>query len=256
MSWVGSSGLDGVDQRVDVLGRGQAGLVVGCRPASDQRLVEDLGGGEHGDAVALHLGRPRRVRFGGVAADADQREAGVLGVGQGVFEAFGAVVETVVVGHGDHVDPGVAEGVERGGGRPERERLVGRATPVGDRGFEVGHGEVGVGHELGHGIEELERCVIEPGRQERLEVDVAAERDRDRPVAGCVIGCVMRCVTGCVIGCVNEQRLVGLGGGRRTVETRGVAEVRPCARRGRGGPAPSQGEERGHADERDEASPR
>src|SRR6185312_12716815 len=96
-------------------GGGGAGQVAGHRDArpvveggpGELQLVY-LAEGEDRDLHALHGDVQRGEGLGGVVADPHVREVGPPYVVEGVGEPDLAVVQDVVVGHGDRVDAGVA----------------------------------------------------------------------------------------------------------------------------------------------------
>ena len=94
----------------------------------------------------------------------------------------GAAVHAVIVGLGGHGDRGALEGRDGRGRRVEDVRLalgLG-ARPVGHRGLEVDHAELGPGEELRDGRAEGRRGVLgQVGADGAREVDVAAEAERD-----------------------------------------------------------------------------
>ena len=116
-----------------------------------QRLVLDLAGRDHGHPHAIDGRVVRSKRLGRVGAKAHHRKAAATDRGQRLGQPGRAVVGAVIVGHGGDVDAGVLERGQRGRGRLERERLVLRLATDRDRGFQVDHGQVGLGqHRLGH----------------------------------------------------------------------------------------------------------
>ena len=137
--------LDRCDHAVlaRLFGRGEAALDVGGRPGVDVLGVEDVGGAEDRDPLALHVHSIWRVRLGRVRADADDGELLRGPSGQRVGEPLGPVVLAVVVGLRRHVDAAGSQRVERGRGRPEVEVLRLDDATLGDGRLEVDHGDVG-----------------------------------------------------------------------------------------------------------------
>ena len=232
MSAAARACLDRGQQGGLLVGRGHAGLVLAGGPGGGQAAVEDLGGADHGDALALDRDQVGPVGLVGVAADPDHRELGRLGRGQGVAQADQAEVLAVVVGHGGHVDAGRLEGGQGRRRGPEGEVLGGRGAALGDGRLEIYHGQVGPLEHVGDRAEGGGRVGRQPGLDRALEVDVAAEGQGDR-LAGRLPG---------VAG------LLGRGGGRPGGRRRGGGRLGGGGRRGRAGvvvaPAGAQQQQR------------
>ncbi len=180
MSAAGPGRLDRGQEGGLLVGRGHAGLVVAGGPGGGEAAVEDLGGADHGDALALDRDQVGPVGLVGVAADPDDRELGRLGRGQRVAQADQAEVLAVVVGHGGDVDAGRLEGGQGRRRGPEGEVLGGRGAALGDGRLEVDHGQVGPAEHARDRAEGGGRVGGQPGLDRALEVDVAAEGEGDR----------------------------------------------------------------------------
>ena len=146
-----SGGLHGRHQVGHVVGRGQAGLGGGGRPGRLQVGVDDLGGGDDTDALAVNGDLVGREGLGHVLADPEDRVVR-LGPGrQRHLQPGLATVLPVVVGLGGEVDTGGPEGGQGGGGGVEVVRLGLwiRAGPVGHRRLQIDHAEVHPSQEVG-----------------------------------------------------------------------------------------------------------
>ena len=176
--------LHGGNEVVHVVGRSKPGLGGGRRPGRLQVGVDDLGGGDDGDVLAVNGGRVRGECLRRVLADAEDVVARLGPRGEGHLQSGRPAVLAVVVGLRDQRHAGALEGAHGGRRRGEDVLLVLRlrAGAVRQRGLEVHHGEVdprkegrygrpqGIGRVGGQPIPE-----VGPGR----EVHVPAEGEGD-----------------------------------------------------------------------------
>ena len=178
---VRACGLDRGDQPglVGALGGRDAALRVGRGPAGDERVVDHVARADDRDALPLDLAGPGRVGLGRVRTDPNDADGRARLRRERVRQPFGAVVDAVVVRHGHDVDAGRLQRGERGRRSTEVVLLRLGGTPLGDRGLEVHHRDVG-GLELGRDRAEHPGGVrIELRPQAAFEVDVASEREGD-----------------------------------------------------------------------------
>ena len=141
--------------------------------------------GHHAQAEAAALEDDRLARaalLGTCAHDRDARSAQRV---ERVEEGDRPVVERVVVGEGDRVDPKLREPLGRDRRGAEEERLAGIGKPlptIRDAALQVEHEEVGRGRGLPHTcVEERSgRVAHQPVANAAAEHRVARERERDR----------------------------------------------------------------------------